>query len=474
MELSKNIDFKEIIVILEEQVFQHTGRKLLEAEKILIRGSWEGKDYDEIARESEYNSDYLRTGIAPQLWTMLSDVIGDGIRVRKIHLRKILLNFVKNYYLKIEASANDDALLGSKTKIYGELPRNNFFYGREEELKYLKEQITILKRRCIVITGVGGIGKSSLASKLAEEIVWQSPSLYEYIIWMQVENYITIDSLINEMLRIFNLNEYYENLQTKISSLAKQLNQHRCLLILDGFETLAELENYEKKLEYRKIFIQLTQEQHRSNIVVTTQLPLQEIVHGTKKLPLLSLQLDGLDESAGMQMLHEKGLGGEECNKLVNIYHGNPSQLEEVADRIHRVFGGSVTKFFEYKTTLIGQQIQIMLHQQFGQPGLLSDLQKEIMIYLAETLPEDLVPIPFGKLVEDLRKKADLEISISELLVCLEILEQRSLIEVDRKHLKREASYSLQPVVRKYILVDPCNLIRKKLRHLEINKCSRE
>ncbi|MHC5721402.1 MAG: NB-ARC domain-containing protein, partial [Nostoc sp.] len=95
-----------------------------------------------------------------------------------------------------------------------------------------------------------------------------------------------------------------------------------------------------------------------------------------------------------------------------------------------------------------------MLHQQFGQVGLLSNLQRQIMIYLAEEMSQNSTPIQFSKLIDNLKKRVDLKLSVFELITAIEVLEQRSLIEIAGKSNKREASYSLQGSIKKYILVD--------------------
>ncbi|MCW5318763.1 NACHT domain-containing protein [Nostoc sp. KVJ3] len=462
MNLDKHLSIEKVLEILEEQVFQHTGRCFLDSERAVIVGTWDGKDYKEIARDSGYDFQYLRTGVAPQLWSMLTEVIGEGVQVKKIYLKKILLKIAKKHYLHLEASkVSNDSLVG-KTIIYGELPKLNFFYGREEDISYLKKQINLFKRRCIALIGLGGIGKSFLAAKLVEELLLENSNAYNFIFWITINHCLSIDDLITEILNVLNLEAYNESIETKIYLILKQLNSNHCLLVLDGFESLAQVDNYEIKLKYKRLFIKLTQEQHQSYIIVTSQIPLEEIAHSTTSLPIVSLRVEGLEESAALEMLHEKGLGGDECKRLIDIYRGNPSELESVADRIHRFFGGSVRRFLEYRTTAMGHQFQLMLHQQFGQPGLLTDLQRQVMIYLAEHISENSIPISFSKLIEGLKEKLDIEISVSELIVATEILEQRSLIEVCQRTAKQEVSYNLEPVIKKYILVDPFGLVWKK------------
>ncbi|MHC5763523.1 nSTAND1 domain-containing NTPase [Nostoc sp.] len=455
-----NLDINTILEILEEQVLKSVGRRLSEAEIIVIKGSWDGKDYKEMATDGGYNSYYLQQKIAPPLWNMLSKVIGNGVKVKKIYLKNILFKLAKNDYVeKLEFSEGENERLVGKTLIYGELPKTKYFHGREKEIKYLKRRIASSKESSIALIGVGGVGKSSLVAKLIEEILTDNSDIYECVVWKRIEACSSLEELVDGLIKVLRLKINDECLQKKISFLLKTLQSRPHLLVLDGLEGLVQAENFEKRVEYGKFLFQLADEQQKSYTIVTSQLPLEEIIEVNTTLLISSIKIQGLDENAGMAMLHDKGLDGEYCKKLIETYRGNPSELEVVAERINRFWGGDVEKFFEYKTTLMGQQLQSMLNQQFRQAGLLNDIQKNIMIYLAEKTSEEITSISFPNILEDIKKNID--VSTSEVIIALEVLEQRSLIEVNKKTIKQEISYSLQPVIRKYILVDPLGLVYK-------------
>ena len=105
---------------------------------------------------------------------------------------------------------------------------------------------------------------------------------------------------------------------------------------------------------------------------------------------------------------------------------------------------------------------QAMLNQLFGQAGLLSELQRQIMIYLAEEISKSIATVGFTKLVSDLSNNDHKgSLSTSELIEALEELEERSLIERGENSVNKEASFTLRPVVKKYIMTDPLGLVRK-------------
>jgi hypothetical protein len=462
MNSSQNLDIRTVLDILEAQVLSYTGKRLTKAERIVIEGSWHGKDYKEIASDSGYSGYYLQQEVGPQLWTTLSKVIGNGVQVKKITLKNILLKVAKEHCIKLEASRLDDDCLVGKTRIYGDLPKAAFFYGRKKEIIDLKKQINFSKKSCIAITGIGGIGKSLLVAKVIEEILLEKSDAYEYIVWNTVTRYSSIDEVVTELISLFNLETEEETLLGKISLLSKHFHLHRCLLVLDGFEKVAQVESFKRRLEYEDFFVGITKGRHKSCILVTSQVPLKDIAYVTQSLPIESLRLEGLDSNAAMQMLRDKGLFGDECIQLIENYRGNPSELDTVAERINRIFGGNVQKFFDYETTVIGPRLKVMLNMQFGQAGFLSDLQKKIMIFLAEELSKDSTPIPFFKLVSGLKERLALKVSVSEVITAMEALDERSLIETSRKSSKQEICYSLEPVVKKYILVDALGLVYDK------------
>ncbi|QMS86452.1 ATP-binding protein (plasmid) [Nostoc edaphicum CCNP1411] len=456
MDSYKNLDIEKIIEGLDGQVFESTGKHLSKAEIAIIKGAWNGQDYQEIAANSGYNMHYLRTAVGPNLWTMLSEVIGDGVQIKKATVKNVLLEIVKKDYLN-----KNDSLIG-KTKIYGELPKINLFYGREKEINYLKNQIKLFKHHCVYLFGSAGTGKTFVAAKIVEELLLEEPNSYDCVIWKSINYGSSLEDVLDEIIKVLNLKIENKSREFKLGLILDQLKIYRCLLILDGLEGLAQIEVFEKKIECGNLFRRLIEEQHQSCIIVTSQLPLDQIAYTATTLLPAYVQIQGLEENAAMQILRKKDLKGEkECKKLIKIYRANPSLLELVANRINKFFGGDISKFLDYKTTLISENILKMLNQQFGENGLLNDIQKQILLCLAEHTSEELPPLKFSDVINIIRGKNNCEISISNMMDAIEVLEQRCLIEINQKSAKDEVSYSLEPAIRKYILVDPLSLIYK-------------
>lgn len=470
------MNFQEAFKAIDAQVFAKLGRHLSKAEKLVVEAAWEDRSYQDIAQGSSYNSPYLQHQVGPKLWLILSSILGNGTRITKKRLRSILEpmeeRVAKPDYrsvdlLSLPETLDEKQLESSSTVLGGKPPDLSSFLGRAEELRTLKEWI--LKQQCVTLYGAVGIGKSVLTAKLIEEIRTAPQSEFDCLVWKSIAYAPSLSDLVTELTELINPLETELDLpeytQAKVSVLLKQLRSRRCLLVLDAAEALLQGGNFEQRMEYGSFFLRLVEEQHQSCLVLISRMPFEELnLLIEDKRPIRSKQLEGLDLEAAMQLLFAKGLTEQEmCKELIQKYRGNPSELEVAVNRINHFFAGSTDKYMEYETTYISPRYKAMLNKQFGQAGLLSELQRQIMIYLAEQLEMASKPaqIEFTKLKDGLNQRQGVSVSTSELMTALEDLEKRSLVESGRNLVSKEISYSLEPVVKKYILTDPLRLVRK-------------
>lgn len=458
---SGTVTFEEALVVLDDLLFAKIDRHLSEAEITVLEGAWNDCDYEEIAESSPYSLNYLQRRLAPKLWDVISETIGE--RVSKKKLRDFLQKVTHKKYQPQFGSNKEQAHLVKDLVqiIKGQPPDVSSFYGRTEELTHLKE--LIVKQRCISLIGVAGIGKSALAAKLIEELSLESQSRFDFLIWRSVIHAPPVQNLVADLIELIQPSKSSscspEYTQEMISVLINQLQSHRCLLVLDAADALFQKNNGEQRLEYGIFFRRLAEEKHQSCLLLTSQVLPEEFdnLRRTKR-PVQYLRLEGLDIDAAMQLLTTKGLNNQEkCKDLIKIYCGNPLDLETVVERINHFFAGSTEKFFEYSTTFITSEFQEMLDQMFGH--VLSQLQRQIMIYLAEEIASNRDSISFVKLLSDLNQKYGVSGSTSELVKALEKLEMHSLIETRKDNLTKEVKFTLQPVINKYIKTDPLGLV---------------
>ncbi|MCC5668940.1 ATP-binding protein [Nostoc sp. CHAB 5784] len=454
--------FRLALVVVNDLVFAKRGKYLSETEMLVIKGALNDREYEEIASHSTYSLNYIQRTVAPRLWDILSETIGDGERVGKKKLWYFLEQVNKKYHIQSASDEKQRLPVDDLTPIIrGKLPDISSFYGRIQELNSLKELIS--NERCISLIGIAGIGKSALVAKLIKEVSARKQSTFDSLIWKTIIHAPLLQDLVAELIELtqpcqpdLGLPEYTQEM---ISVLIKRLQLRRCLIVLDGFDSLFQKNNFQQRLEYGVFFHRLIEEKHESCILLTGRAWPDELDNViTAKQPLHFLKIQGLDVDAAMQLLSSKGLTDKEkCNQLIQTYRGNPSELEAVANRINHFFGGNTKMFFENPTTLVSSHFEVILNQLFGES--LSSIQREILIYIAEEIVENQQSISFAKLLFGMKQKTQECVSTLELIKALEKLENQSLIESIKNPVTKEISFTLQPIIKKYIKTDPQGLV---------------
>ena len=71
--------FEEVLKVVDAAVASKTERHLKDIEVAILRGSWQGRKYDEIAETSGYTTKYLKQDVGPKLWKLLSEALGEKV-----------------------------------------------------------------------------------------------------------------------------------------------------------------------------------------------------------------------------------------------------------------------------------------------------------------------------------------------------------------------------------------------------------
>ena len=472
---SRTVTFEAAVAVVNDLVFEKQGRYLSKVEILVMKGVWDGIDYEGIANNSDYSLNYLQRHIAPSLWKTLSETIGNGKRVGKKRLRCHLEQVTRKYSTLsgYSAQSSSDTSSVSREKqtltvnslvpvIGDQLPNISNFFGRTKELTELKN-LTI-KYQCIALIGVPGIGKTALAVKLLTEVSRQSQPSFDCLIWKSVARAPLLQDLLSDLIELIQPEESLpEYTQAKISALLKLMQSRRFLVVLDADdakEVFFEQHDLEQRLEYKMFFRRLVEERHQSCVVLTSRvLPreLQVLIEAKRSIQFLTLQ--GLDSSAAMQLLFNYGLTSqEECNELIVKYRGIPSELEAVAHQIAHLFGS--TEFWENSTTFISNQTQETLNCLFGQK--LNEIQRQIMIYLADETDSNAKLIGANQILSHLNQNWTTSVTTSQLGTALGELEKHGLIEINKHPVSQKVSFTLKPTTKKYILTDPLGLVRAR------------
>ncbi|MBD0344202.1 MAG: NACHT domain-containing protein [Coleofasciculus sp. Co-bin14] len=465
---------EEALVILEAGL---EGR-LSRIQELVFSQVWDGLSYSEIAANCGYDEGYIKN-VASQLWRILSKAFDE--KVTKSNVQSVVkrrpsktlslapvpvLSSYPNQELNSTANILDS--LATETSVrqdWGEAIDTSLFYGRTAELTTLKQWVVndspkgdsfASPCRLVTLLGMGGIGKTALAAKFAQQV----ENEFEFLIWRSLRNAPPIRELLVDLIEFLDKEhqtELPENTGHLILRLIELLRKQRCLLILDNVESiflsseLPELESdflpyplgagcYPHRYEgYGELFKQIGEASHQSCVVLTSREQPKEIaiLEGESR-PVRSLRLKGLGVSEAKELLKTKGLiaGEDEVTALVERYDGNPLALMIVSETIKELFNGKIADFFMQNSLMFGELYEL-LDQQFSR---LSKFEKELLYWL--TLNDAPVSIMhlFNELLSPSSKKA--------LIETLCALRRRSLVEISACD---SVVFTLKPLVREYI-----------------------
>jgi WD40 repeat protein/transcriptional regulator with XRE-family HTH domain len=346
--------------------------------------------------------------------------------------RAFNLTLTEQDYIQPEPNATERQPVKSIAQDWGEAVDVSCFYGRTTELTTLIQWILQDNCRLIGILGIGGIGKTALSVKLAEQVQNQ----FTYVIWRSLRNASPLENLLAELVPFLS---GQQDTKADMSSLLQCLRNHRCLIILDNMETL--LETGDRAGQYRpgyeaygELLHTIAETRHQSCLVLTSREKCAQSAQLELNPAVQGLLLSGSPETC-KALLAASGLTGEADRKqeLCDRYRCNPLALKIVVSTIRDLFGGDIGLFLEQNITLFGD-ISDLIHQHYSR---LSSLEKQVMFWLAI----DREWVSFAQL------QADLHGSISpiQLMEALQLLQGRSLIETNA------GQFTLQPVVMEYV-----------------------
>ncbi|AFY48829.1 hypothetical protein Nos7524_3022 [Nostoc sp. PCC 7524] len=79
MDSKAKIPWGEIKKLVDTIVFESTQKYLTDVEVQVLKGSWEGKKYDDIARELNLANTYIQNDVGAKLWKKLTEIIGEPV-----------------------------------------------------------------------------------------------------------------------------------------------------------------------------------------------------------------------------------------------------------------------------------------------------------------------------------------------------------------------------------------------------------
>ena len=210
-------------------------------------------------------------------------------------------------------------------------PKITYFIGRKTEMEIINNALTNDECKIITIYGIAGIGKTTLAVKLLNELYDESSLFwYRFHEWDTVRNLLTALSRFLEKFGRTQVRDYLESNQnidmTDVGELLEtELKDLNALLFFDDFHKINE-QIIDLFTLFREILERITGV--RFLVFSRSFVPIYDRRDVLIKQLITELELSGLNEKESKELLEHRNIKMKNFKEIYKFTDGHPLSLE--------------------------------------------------------------------------------------------------------------------------------------------------
>lgn len=395
-----------------------------------------------IVSTETYNLDHLR--LTPILIESYDDL--------NLCLNEIAINIspqVKEEKVVSSKETHNNSVLDSNIKFDTEAPPiSKFWVGRKKEIQNISVDIF----KVFFITGIGGQGKSALASYILKDAM--KKDIYEFVDWrdFKEESNRFQTKLIALIYRLqpenFNIKDY-ESFSTNdlIDVFFKSLSDRKILFVFDNIDSHIDLELFTPSGSMKYFFQKAQEISHNSKFIFTCRPFIREA-----GADFYQIKLDGLSEEECLEIfqLYKVSVNRTELielsQKCFELTKGHPLWINLIAAQASRGIDtvNHFIKSIEDKTKFNEEGLSSILSEKILNEvwNSLNDKQKNLIRGIAESVrPETII---------NLKKIMESELNNNQFEKAFRVLNNLNLIEI-KSSSNNVDLVELHPLVKEFI-----------------------
>ncbi len=373
------MNFENIATLVNHKVLERQGRPLKDVERLVLQGAWENQTYAAMAAPSVgYTEDYLKKDVGPKLWRLLSQTVAvdqPGIKVTKRNIQNVLRTWANQ--TRQDAYDNTGPTPGSlgRTMAPPGLPPVRSqppvditdCCGRQTELSTLSQWVMGDRCRLIVLWGLMGSGKTTLAAQLMARLESQLDRV----------GYLALGKSAPAPLVVPALSNWLDPDTASVSTgtpeaLIDQLQRRRCLVLIDnleqGFVPRQMAGTYSSEAEGLAQWLQQVADSDHQSCVVLISRERPADLPQRLSLRVREMNLSDLAPTVMAPYLSPSAAvkgSAAAWSSLTQRYGGNPLLLRELGATVQAVYQGQLQPFLATEPDFLPTSIQQRLDHLF-------------------------------------------------------------------------------------------------------------